>query len=278
VQIRPLQLKDIPRALVLSRKAQWNQTKADWKLVLDQRSANNWVALIEGKIVGTVTTINYQDQFEWIGMVLVHPNFRRLGIAQNLMQKVLAKNPTHCYGLDASVMGKQLYLKLGFQEKLKVTRYHQSISHRIVPKPKTQIDPIGVRDLPKLYAFDQRIVQINRANVLRGLYTNGRGFLARDGHAIKGYLLTRAGDRKTYLGPLLCADPETAESLLNEALQQIGANDVCIDVPAQSTTWIKRLTERGFEVSRHFDRMQLGPCEHLLIESNSYAICGPALG
>ena len=37
-----------------------------------------------------VTTIRYGNTVGWIGMVLVHPDFRRLGIGSKLLREAIA--------------------------------------------------------------------------------------------------------------------------------------------------------------------------------------------
>ena len=80
IQYRFMQPSDIEAGLVLCRKAGWNQVEKDWKLFLESNPEGCWVALSKNRLVGTVATIRYQHHFSWIGMVLVHPDFRRHGI------------------------------------------------------------------------------------------------------------------------------------------------------------------------------------------------------
>ena len=68
--IKPLLPRDIGQAMELSNAEGWNQTKADWELLVQNHQNICLAAVSDGKIVGTATAINYSGDVAWIGMVL----------------------------------------------------------------------------------------------------------------------------------------------------------------------------------------------------------------
>jgi ribosomal protein S18 acetylase RimI-like enzyme len=106
---------DIPAALRLKELAGWNQTESDWRRLLRLQPSGCFCATIEGNVVGTTTTTSYGRELAWIGMVLVDPEFRRLGIATKLMHTALdhlRDLGVATVKLDATPEGRPVYENL----------------------------------------------------------------------------------------------------------------------------------------------------------------------
>src|SRR5438309_6999911 len=84
--LRHLTSADLAFADSLRAMAGWNQTRADWQRFLDLSPQGCLLAECEGYPVATATTIVYGQELGWIGMMLVHPDFRMRGIARVLME------------------------------------------------------------------------------------------------------------------------------------------------------------------------------------------------
>ena len=88
IAVRPMTLADVPLGMRLKDIAGWNQTEADWRMLLD--AGVGFVALVNGVPVGTVTVVTYagrtSTRFSWIGMLLVDPAYRRRGVGTTLLQ------------------------------------------------------------------------------------------------------------------------------------------------------------------------------------------------
>src|SRR6266496_3261092 len=89
VSLRPMTGDDLPAADELRRLAGWNQTLEDWRRLLGLEPRGCFVAVQEGRVVGTVTTTTYGRALAWIGMMLVHPEHQRRGIGTGLMRRAL---------------------------------------------------------------------------------------------------------------------------------------------------------------------------------------------
>jgi predicted N-acetyltransferase YhbS len=85
ITYRTMMPNDIAEGIKLCRKAKWNQLEAEWQVFLKLSPEACMVATDHNQVVGTVTTIRYQDSFSWIGMVLVDPEYRRQGIGHQLL-------------------------------------------------------------------------------------------------------------------------------------------------------------------------------------------------
>ena len=72
----------------LVREARWNQLAADWRMFTD---LGRVYAAHTGanRIVATTATLPYGSRFAWISMVLVKSEFRRHGLATQLMRRAM---------------------------------------------------------------------------------------------------------------------------------------------------------------------------------------------
>lgn len=83
MRIRVMTEKDVSAGLRLNTLCGWNQTAADWLRFLKQSPNGCFVMKQDTNVVGTATTISYQNRFAWIGMVLVDPERRKQGIGKS---------------------------------------------------------------------------------------------------------------------------------------------------------------------------------------------------
>jgi GNAT superfamily N-acetyltransferase len=126
VTLRVMRADDVPFANSLRQIAGWNQTEHDWRGYLSYDPDGCFVAEVQGRPAGTATTIRYGDRFGWIGMVLVHPDYRRLGVGTQLLNRAISRLKecrVRCIRLDATPMGKKVYVPLGFVDEYELSRY-----------------------------------------------------------------------------------------------------------------------------------------------------------
>jgi len=112
IEVRLLRKSDIPAALRLKELAQWNQTESDWLRLLHLEPNGCFCATIDGEVVATTTSTTYGHELAWIGMVLVDPKHRQLGIATKLMRVAidyLSKAGVTTIKLDATPAGSRAH-------------------------------------------------------------------------------------------------------------------------------------------------------------------------
>src|SRR5215510_2795959 len=126
MHLRIMTEQDVPDGLRLNTLSGWNQTAADWRRFLETSSRGCFVMEHDGGVVGTATTICYENRFAWIGMVLVDPEYRKQGIGTELLKKTIELLDSEHIGtmkLDATPQVKPLYTKLGFVEEYEIERW-----------------------------------------------------------------------------------------------------------------------------------------------------------
>src|SRR2546430_11515743 len=169
--LTPSELDD---AGALVREARWNQLPADWRIFL--ALGRLYAAqLDEGRIVATTATLPYGGRFAWISMVLVAGEYRRRGLATDLMQQAMrdlaAANLVPV--LDATPAGPAVHRLLGFQEswgfQRLIRRERQGATAGLPALAGITLRPSTDEDWPGLCAFDAAGVGAERGALLPGL-------------------------------------------------------------------------------------------------------------
>src|SRR5512143_376832 len=115
-KIVPLETSHIPFVMRLNEAAGWNQTEKDWTRVISVEPEGGFALFTDGVLASTATAVCFGRSLAWIGMVLTDPAFRGRGYARRLMEhalEFLGRRGMEWIKLDATDMGRPLYLKLG---------------------------------------------------------------------------------------------------------------------------------------------------------------------
>ena len=198
LRLRLMTRADLPFADSVRALAGWNQTFADWERFLAAEPDGCFVAEWNGAPAGTATTTVYGLELAWIGMVLVHPEYRRRGIGRALLERCvehLRARGVRCLKLDATPLGKQVYDSLGFKDEWTMTRWVCPVT-----PPQTTAGELGLRscratDAELIEPLDVAAFGVSRQSLRRTLSRQSRCslVLAPAGNGIAGYGLLRAG-------------------------------------------------------------------------------------
>ena len=281
IALRLMIADDLPEADGLRRLIGWNQTLKDWRRFLDFEPDGCFVALKQGKVVGTVTTITYGSELAWIGMMLVHPESRREGIASRLMAQAieyLKAKGIGCIKLDATPAGKPLYERLGFVSEWRLARW-QSTNNRFIGVAPLQTRDLHPQDWREVEAIDQKAFGLARLQLLRSLTEeNSRAIVWPADGAVRGWGVLRAGANCGYLGPMASASAEGVEALTIALLHAADGRSVFWDIPDPNETAQTIARRFGFAPVRPLTRMYLGRNAGISNLGLLFGIADPALG
>ena len=279
MNLRLLNRSDIAAGMVLKDFAGWNQTLADWERFLRASPTGCFAAEVDGKVVGTSTTIVYEGRFAWIGMVLVDPEYRSRGIGTRLLERAVEhldelRVPT--IKLDATPQGKPIYEKMGFVTEYEIERW---VLHREAVA-LSALARAGIPDIEKIIEEDGAVFGADRGELLRSLHADAPDFTLAselEGEVI-GYALGRGGSRADHLGPWMAWDQPTGRELLDAFLQRSARDTVFVDCLKNNEMARELLLSRGFLISRPLTRMVRGPNTHPGHPELLCAILGPEFG
>jgi GNAT superfamily N-acetyltransferase len=283
LNLRPMTPADISLGMRLKELAGWNQTPADWQMLLD--AGSGLVAEVDGAGVGTATILEYDEAFSWVGMVLVDPAFQRRGIGTALLDAAIVFGQRRgAVRLDATPQGERLYRGLGFEDEYGLLRMRRPAAAGLVATApdscNTELDPLDPEAIRWVAAYDAPVFGAGRQRILGALYARAPRYafrvVSRD--RLTGYCLGRRGSECDQIGPLVASDAGTAQSLLLAALANSGHRGVFVDVPAGRLDWIGALEELGFAPERPFTRMCLGGGYPFGDPEKQFATAGAELG
>lgn len=278
--IRLMTVADIPAGIKLREAAGWNQTEQDWQRFLRLDPAGNFVACRDDRVCGTVTTLNYEGRFGWIGMVLVDPAYRRQGIGTRLLEKgidFLESAKVESIKLDATPDGRPLYLQRRFVDEYGIQRWEgvSKIGRGV------GLTPMKREELRKVCEWDRRIFGADRTRLLTALWQEGPQYsvVICEGGEVAGYVLGRAGARAHYLGPWVASPLSgVADELLREFLSRLDGQRVYVDVCLKNPYAVASVQAAGFHMQRSLTRMCRGPNNYPGQPQLVYGIGGPELG
>jgi len=263
--------ENLDTMMLLTMRAGWNQTEADLERIVGFDPQGCFVArLAAGDCeipVSTATVAPLGSRHTWIGMILVHPELRRQGIANAMMQhcvRYAIEQGKIINGLDATPMGNTVYGAVGYVDSYRIWRsYFSPAEFRGKPHDTDRVHAVTPEDLDELIRYDTARF-LERANIVRAIYEDNRedAYLYRkDNGDIAGYLLARPGRIRWFVGPFLADSREIAANLLAcacKGLDSKGVQEAFIDTP-----------ESKFEDPGAYDRslfdQEKKPSRHQLI-------------
>ena len=282
VRIRDMLLSDMDSLMRLKNAEGWNQLEKDWALLISYKESVNLVAVLDNRIVGTITAINYANTVAWIGMMLVDRDYRGRGISKLLLLDAIDKlKKCKSIKLDATPAGRPVYLKLGFIDEYTLYRMtNPSVSKISLNDDPFKTEQIKPTDIPEIAAFDKKVFGADRTDLIRGLYETcpELAWLIKENNRVAGFCLGRRGQNFTQIGPVYASSAKGAQALIRSAINQITGQAVVVDIPAERSETERWLEACGFISLRPFERMYLHNNPHPGIIENQYLISGPELG
>lgn len=268
LKIRRMLESDLPFVESLRERENWNQTPNDLARLLSYEPNGCFIASSNGTPVGTVTTTSYGGELGWIGMMLVHPEYRRRGIASKLIRvsmEYLSGLNIRCTKLDATPAGKPVYERLGFRAEWEFERWEREgqTPSRVKPTESIPFEPPPI---------DADVFGADRSAWLKR--TARESQFVQSGHS---FAMLRDGSRAAYLGPIVAEQPEQAREMIQTLIGSCNSR-IIWDVPGPNADAVKLAQEFRFRPVRKLLRMWTGPQLVAGDVSRQYGLVDPATG
>lgn len=283
--IREMRATDLEDLMQIKNDENWNQTEEDWLFLIKYNPEYCLVAVLENKVIGTVTAINYHQKLAWIGMMLVSKKYRGLGVSKILLNTLIENlDKCHSIKLDATTAGVPVYKKIGFKTEYIINRMvtsELSIDNFDPEDTGTlRISNISTDDIYKLVAMDKIIFGAERADLMDYLLNNNKdiGFQIKQNNQLKGFVLGREGSNYLQIGPLIADSLQIAKWLLSIVFSKVKQQSLVIDVLNDKNGLKDWLLIKNFKKERSFTRMYLKTNDYAGKKENLFLISGPELG
>jgi predicted N-acetyltransferase YhbS len=267
--LRALTPRDLPALHALSAEAGWPHRVQDWAMVL---SLGEGLAACapDGTILGTAMQWRWSATCATIGMVLVAQAQQGKGLGRQLMQGLLAADPTRAVMLNATLAGLGLYERLGFRP-IGMVRQHQGI----VTAPRVPLRLALPADVPALIALDEAAFGTPRSALIETLMATADIHVLERGGKLRGFAVRRTFGHGEAIGPVV-AETEDDATALAAAVLRPGFQR--IDIPAEAASLAAWLTQAGLPAVDEVTVMTRGAWPHSAGGVRRFALASQALG
>ena len=270
--IRPMRAEEVQTAVDWAADEGWNPGEQDSGCFLSVDSRGFWGGFLKGRMIASISVVNYDDGFAFLGFYIVRPEFRGQGYGLRLWQRALEHCGDRSVDLDGVVDQQENYRKSGFKLAYRNIRHggpvgaalELGMKSRIASRNEATPSPV-VAASPQLIAFDQAAFPAPRRAFLQN-WLSAPGHISRavetDGE-ITGYGTLRPCRSGYKIGPLFAEDAGTAQALLVSLLSEVPPEhrdqDVFLDTPEPNPQAVALATGIGLVPVFETARMYTGP-------------------
>lgn len=257
--IREMNIGDLERFSELSALVGWNQTVDDCRFLIESEWCKMICVEADGKVIGTAGVPIYDDM-GFINMVIVHPDYRKRGIATAMIRHLLDTLKVRTFRLHATPAGSFVYSKIGF-----VTT--RTMSYFMAAKPDfprsgSTVVPATMADLEAVCALDMKNSGMNRKALLESNLRRFGQFALKieEKGELAGFVMGRRGRKQRQIAAVETVDGDwqKAFALIGAAApmeKELPSNIIFFDADKNA---IKEAEKCGMERVRELIEMEYG--------------------
>ncbi|EJJ30218.1 GNAT family N-acetyltransferase [Rhizobium sp. CF142] len=276
--VRSMRPGELELALEWARQEGWNPGLDDAIAFHEADPSGFFVGAIGEVPVGSISVVKYGDNFAFLGLYIVHPDFRGRGFGKAIWNAGIASAGDRTIGLDGVAAQQATYRKAGFEIAYNTIRYGGVPTS--VPQSSLVAQPVPDARLEGLLRYDSGIFPQPRAAFLAAWCTGRKGrssVVVRKSGKIRGYGTIRRCYEGYKIGPLFAGDADSAAALLAGLIPQAHGASIYIDIPAANAEAIALAESVGLEPVMETARMYRGPAPEIPLK-NVYGVTTLELG
>jgi GNAT superfamily N-acetyltransferase len=217
-----------------------------------------YIGELDGAAASTISVVNYDDRFAFLGFYIVRPDLRGRGYGLRTWQTAIAHAGSRTVGLDGVLTQQDNYRKSGF------ALAHRNIRFGGVPAvpPASPQGLVSLAEIPfaAIEADDATVFPAPRASFLRawiGASGHVGRALVRDGR-LAAWGVIRPCRKGHKIGPLVANDRSAAEAVLAGLIASAGCGEVFLDVIEPNRNAVALAQALGLEPIFETARMYTG--------------------
>jgi GNAT superfamily N-acetyltransferase len=214
---------------------------------------------LDGAAASTISVVNYDDRFAFLGFYIVRPDLRGRGYGLRTWRAAISRAGSRTIGLDGVVTQQENYRKSGF------VLAHRNIRFGGVPValPTSPRGLVSLGDITfaAIEADDATVFPAARPSFLRAWIDNPRHrgrALVRDGRLV-AWGVIRPCRKGHKIGPLVADDRGAAETVFAALCASTDGGEVFLDVIEQNRDAVALAKAHGLEPIFETARMYTGP-------------------
>lgn len=189
----------------------------------------------EGNLIGGGAIVSYNKEFGFMGLFIVDPEYRSLGIGRKLWYQrrdtLLSRlNKNASIGMDGVIAMQPFYQKGGFEIAFRDIRFEKTGMHFSIDK---NISSIGANDISSIFKYDKHCFGFSRPQfMIPWLKLPGNNtFKYVDHEQIKGFAIVRKANTGYKICPLFADNETIAEALYKACLNSVVGEPLYLDIP-----------------------------------------------
>jgi ribosomal protein S18 acetylase RimI-like enzyme len=263
MEIRKLRKEEVSEVKRLCESAHWPYTLKDIERLYQLEPDGWFCATVNGQYAGQAMGLRIES-LGCIGIVIVHHDFRRQGIATAVTKaalEYLGKKGIKTIKLDATAEGYGIYEKINFIPEFSILHYVREPASTGTSLEKADgIKPLKASEIDAISEFDKHYFGVNRFTVLKALIKDSDSILLKEGKKIRGYAMVKPLDYQDgiWLGPWVAESIPSAEKLLEHVLQNYHNKEIRLGALESNPYAQDLLAKYGFKVDFKITRMRFG--------------------
>ncbi|MBB4505455.1 GNAT family N-acetyltransferase [Rhizobium johnstonii] len=258
--VRSMRPGELELVLEWARQEGWNPGLDDSLAFNEADPSGFFVGSIGEVPVGSISVVKYGDTFAFLGLYIVHPDFRGKGYGKAIWAAGIASAGDRTIGLDGVAAQQDNYRKAGFEPAYSTVRYGGVATS--LPVSTLVAQPVLDSRLEGLQRYDSAIFPQPRDAFLAAWCTARKGrrsAVVRKSHKIRGYGTIRRCYEGYKIGPLFANDADSAAALLAELIPEAKGAAVFIDIPGENHEAVALAEGIGLQPVFESTRMYRGP-------------------
>ena len=235
-------------------------------------------AIMGSEVIGTVSSINYQNNLGFIGNHYVVPHLQGNGLTEKLLSVAMDVAGKNNIGINCREEQVEVYEKAGFKTAFKIINY-EGKSDGIFNMHPSLKSPLQL-PFDELYNYYRKNFPYER-KVFINLWVNQPGSLLLgkyEDNEYKGYGLFKPCRKGYRLSPLISDDAQSAHEILTGLSSHFQAGTpYYLDIPEPNSDGINLASELKLKKTGEMIRMYYGK-EHEISLKNIYSFTSLEIG
>lgn len=250
LKVEQFKYKDVSELIELSSSVGWDYDEHEINTIFSSGNIYGHKNA-EGRIVSSAAIIHYDTNLASLGMVIVHPEYRGLGLGKEVTQTCIdSVSEETSIMLISTKEGKPLYERIGFKSVDVVHKFlcETFISNTLDLSNEFTLEHYHPSDFSKVKELDSAAFGDERNTFLfNRINQSKQRIVVKDrNNDILGFGLSVQGPIHLIVGPIVAPDCKTAASIINALAFNHGGN-LRIDVPSGHPDFMTFLRKCGFE-------------------------------
>lgn len=243
----------------------WNPGLADAACFATVDAGGFLIGELDGAPAATISCVNYDDRFAFLGFYIVRPDLRGRGYGLRIWNAAVDHAGGRTIGLDGVVAQQENYKKSGFRRAYANVRYGGRVPAGATP---AGIIPLANVSFASVEADDATVFPAPRPAFLRA-WIDASGHIGRalvhDGK-LAAWGVIRPCRTGWKIGPLVADDRAAAEAVFTALVSAAGGGEVFLDVPEVNREAVALAQSHGLAPVFETARMYTGPIRPLRLE------------